>query len=94
MFQTTSLSYAPEYLTAYLSPSTPVGLNACPRRHMSFPSDMSNYSNKRAVVNPLLQRKPSGEQHRRRQVFLEKVRQVSADKKWESRSEQVYDHFK
>lgn len=52
-------------------------------------SDTSKYSYNLATHNPLLQRKPNEEQDRRRQVFLKKVRQVSDDKKWESRSEQI-----
>lgn len=56
-------------------------------------NDTSNYSYNRATHNPLLQRKSSEEQHRRRHVFLKKVRHVSDDKKWESRSEQVCGHY-
>ena len=56
-------------------------------------SDTLKFPYKRAMNNPLLQRKPHEEQDRRRQVYLEKVRQVSEDKKWETRSEQVRAHY-
>ncbi|KAL9073196.1 MAG: hypothetical protein Q9161_003028 [Pseudevernia consocians] len=52
-------------------------------------SDTLKYSYKRATHNHLLQRRPNEEKERRQQVFLKKVRQVSDDKKWESRSEQI-----
>ena len=77
-----------------LSPLAPLS-HACPRFSLQMAtsghttSDISKASYKRAVKNPLSQRKPDEERDRRRQVFLDKVRQVSADKKWESRSEQV-----
>ena len=95
MLQASPLSYTPEYLVRTLYPLAPLNPNACPRfsLHMAFSgqksSDTSKCSYRRPVKNFLLQRKPHEERDRRRQVFLDKVRQVSADKKWESRSEQV-----
>ena len=100
MFQASPLSYNPEYLIRTRYPLETLRPNACPRFSLQVSSsgktssDTSKYSHQRAVKNPLLQRNPDDEQGRRRQVFLDKVRQVSADKKWESRSEQVCDHHK
>lgn len=95
MFQASPLSHNSEYLIRRRSSLETLNPNACPRVSLLMASsaqtssDTSKYSHKRAVQNPLLHRKPDDEQGRRRQVFLDKVRQVSADKKWESRSEQV-----
>ena len=95
MLQTSPLSYTPEYLAGALSPLAPLNPNACPRfsLQMAFSGQTSSHTSKcsyrRPVNNFLLQRQPHEERDRRRQVFLDKVRQVSADKKWESRSEQV-----
>lgn len=95
MFHASPSFYDPEYLIRKPSPLAPLNPNACPRfsPHMASTgqtsSDTSKYSYSLATHNPLLQRKPNEEQDRRRQVFLKKVRQVSDDKKWESRSEQV-----
>lgn len=95
MFQIRSSSYNSEFSSPNLSPLAPLNPNACPRFSVRMASagqinsDTSKNSYKRATHNPLLQRQSSGEQDRRRQVFLKKVRQVSDDKKWESRSEQV-----
>lgn len=50
--------------------------------------DRSSHLRKRAH-NPLYHRKPLEEQDRRRQAFLNKVKQAGDDRKWESRSEQV-----
>ena len=95
MFQINPLSYTPEYLIGNQTPLAPLDPNACPHfsLHMAFSSqttsNTSKYSHKGATENPLLQRNAREEQNRRRKVFLEKVRQVSDDKNWESRSEQV-----
>ena len=95
MLQAIPLSYNPEYLVRAVSPLAPLNPNACPRfsLQMAFSgqtsSDTSKCSYRRPVKNFLLQHQPHEERDRRRQVFLDKVRQVSADKKWESRSEQV-----
>ena len=95
MFQVSSqlyFSYQPSLKPPPLGPRNP---NACPRfsdsmasvrkegndKHIPFP--------KRAMQKYPVKRKPEEEQDRRRQVFLKKVREVSDDKKWESRSEQV-----
>lgn len=98
MFQASLSSHNPEYLILKPSPLAPLNPNAYQRfsPHMASTgqtsSDTSKYSYNLATHNPLLQRKPNEEQDRRRQVFLKKVRQVSDDKKWESRSEQVRGH--
>lgn len=98
MFQMTPSSYDTEFFIRISSPLAPFNPNACPRFSLLMASagetnsDTSKYSYKRATHNPLLQREPNEEKDRRRQVFLKKVRQVSDDKKWESRSEQVRDH--
>ena len=98
MFQINPSSYNPEFLSRKSSPLAPLNPNACPRVSIRMASagqinsDTSKYSYKRATQNPLLQRQSNEEQDRRRQVFLRKVRQVSDDKKWESRSEQVRGH--
>ena len=95
MFQTSPLSCTQEDLIRTISPLVPLNPNACPRFSLQMASlgqtssDTSKYSYKRAVNNPLFQRKPYEERNRRRQAFLDKVRQASADKTWESRSEQV-----
>ena len=95
MFQTSPLSCTQDDLIRTISPLVPLNPNACPRFSLQMASlgqtssDTSKHSYKRAVNNPLFQRKPHEEQNRRRQAFLDKVRQVSADKTWESRSEQV-----
>ena len=95
MLQASPLSYTPEYLVRTSSPLAPLIPNACPRFSLQMAisgqtsSDTSKCSYRRPVKKFLLQRKPLEERDRRRQVFLDKVRQVSADKKWESRSEQV-----
>ncbi|KAF6238202.1 hypothetical protein HO173_003836 [Letharia columbiana] len=87
--------YNPEFLIRKPSPLAPLNPNACPRFYHQMTSaggtssDTSEYSYKRAAQYPLLQRKPTEEQDRRRQVFLKKVRQVSDDKKWGFRSEQI-----
>ncbi|CAF9914175.1 hypothetical protein IMSHALPRED_001839 [Imshaugia aleurites] len=86
--------YNPEFSIRISSPLAPLNPNACPRFSLQMATaetknDTSNHSCKRASHNPLLQRKPNEEQDRRRHVFLKKVRQVSDDKKWESRSEQI-----
>lgn len=52
-------------------------------------NDKPLHPQKRVTQNPLLQRKPNEEQDRRRQIYLNKVRQTSDDKKWEARSEQI-----
>lgn len=98
MFQASPLSHDSEYLIQKRSSLETLNPNACPRFSLQMASsgqtssDTPKYSHKRVVQNPLLHRKPDDEQGRRRQVFLDKVRQVSADKKWESRSEQVCGH--
>ena len=95
MLQASPLSYTSEYLVRTLYPLAPLDPNACPRfsLRMAFSGqtsiDTSKRPYRRPVKNFLLQRKPHEERDRRRQVFLDKVRHVSADKKWESRSEQV-----
>ena len=95
MLQASPLSYTPEPLVRTSFPSAPLNPNACPRFSLQMvfsgqmSSDTSKCSDRRPVKNFLLQRKPHEERDRRRQVFLDKVRQVSADKKWECRSEQV-----
>lgn len=95
MFQISPSLYKPESLVRIPSPLAALKLNACPRFSLQMASvektnhATSRYSHKRATDNPLLQRKPKEEQDRRRQVFFKKVRQVSDDKNWESRSEQV-----
>ena len=95
MLQAIPLSYTPDYLVRAVSPLAQLNPNACPRfpLQMAFSgqtsSDTSKCSYRRSVKNFLLQHQPHEERDRRRQVFLDKVRQVSADKKWESRSEQV-----
>lgn len=95
MFQISPSLYKPESLIRIPSPLAALNLNACPRFSLQMASveetnnATSRYSHKRATNNPLLQRKPKEEQDRRRQVFFKKVRQVSDDKNWESRSEQV-----
>ena len=100
MFQANSMSYTPENLVRTLSPLAPLTPNACPRFSLQMASsgqtssDTSKYSYRRPVKDFYLQRKPQEERDRKRQVFLDRVRQVSADKKWESRSEQVRGHCK
>ena len=95
MLQASPLSYTPESLARTSFPLAPLNPNACPRFSLQMvfsgqmSSDTSKCSDRRLVKNFLLQRKPHEERDRRRQVFLDKVRQVSADKKWECRSEQV-----
>ena len=95
MLQASPLSYSPEYLVRALSSLAPLKPNACPRfsLQMAFSgqtsSNTSKCSYRRPIKDSILQRKPHEERDRRRQVFLDKVRLVSADKKWESRSEQV-----
>ena len=95
MFQISPSSYNSEFSRRKLSPVASLNPNACPRFSVQMASarqinsDTSKNSYKRATHNPLLQRQSHGEQDRRRQIFLKKVRQVSDDKKWESRSEQV-----
>lgn len=95
IFQISPSSYNPEFLIRKSSPLAPLNPNACPRFSLQMASagetnsDTLKYSYKRATHNLLLQRRPDEEKERRQQVFLKKVRQVSDDKKWESRSEQV-----
>lgn len=95
MLQTGPSSYKLEYQIRKESPLAPLNPNACTRFFLQMAStgqmssDRSKLSYKRATNNLLLQRKPKEEQDRRRQVFLKKVRQVTDDKKWEFRSEEV-----
>ena len=95
MLQANPLSYTSESSSRTLFHLAPLNPNACPRFSLEMTSsgqtssDTSKRSYRRPLQKSLLQRKPHEERDRRRQVFLDKVRQVSADKKWESRSEQV-----
>lgn len=65
--------------------------NACPHGSYQMPSAGNDRPKRQIRVTPrsLLQHRPSEERDRRRNAFLTKVRQVSDEKKWESRSDQV-----
>ena len=98
MFQVNSLSYWPDEVFRKSPSTASLNPHACPRFSFKMASkhrtvgDTSDRTNKHATRNPLLQRTTKEGQDRRRRAFLEKVRQVSDEKKWESRSEMVRDY--
>ena len=95
MFQVGTSSYIPAHSLRNPFPLATRNPNACPRLsdYMATGAKLSNNklapAQNRCMQNPLFKRKSNEDQHQRRQVYLKKVRQVSEDKKWESRSEQV-----
>ncbi|KAM0803276.1 hypothetical protein BDR22DRAFT_61496 [Usnea florida] len=90
MFQISPSSYERDtYPLALLDPNTCscFSLQIASAAHAN--GDKSKYLGDRATRYPHMQHTFIEEQDRRRQKFLKKVRQVSDDKKWESRSAQI-----
>ncbi len=77
------------------SPLTARDVNTCPDFSRSMASlvklsgsEKDVTSGKRMYKHPILQRR-EGEQSRRRQAFLKKVKESSDDERWQTRSDQV-----
>jgi len=84
-----------DYVPFLPSPLTARDVNTCPNFSRSMASFMKPSgpekdvtSGKRVYKHPVLQRRV-GEQSRRRQAFLKKVKENSDDARWQARSDQV-----
>ena len=76
-------------------PLGPRDPNACPRFSKCMASAYkASHENpacsEKRTYNPMYQRKPAEERERKQKVYLKKVKDDGDDRRWESRSEQVW----
>ena len=76
-------------------PLGPRDPNACPRfsKYMASAYKASHKNpacSKKRTYNPMYQRRPAEERERKQTVYLKKVKDDGDDRRWESRSEQVW----